>query len=122
MTTETVQDRSFSLRRVLREFRRPLIGGLILVVLDAVAGLLGPYLVKTGIDSGVQTGSGVILAIASGLFLVVTLADMVDEIAETFVTGRLAQRVMLSPCASASSPSCSVSRSTTTSARWAAES
>jgi ATP-binding cassette subfamily B protein len=96
ITTETAQDRSFSLRRVLREFRRPLAVGLILVVLDAVAGLLGPYLVKTGIDGGVQTGSGVILALASGLFLVVTLADMIDEIAETFITGRLAQRVMLS--------------------------
>jgi ATP-binding cassette, subfamily B, bacterial len=96
MITETAQDRSFSLRRVLREFRRPLAIGLVLVVLDAVAGLLGPYLVKTGIDGGVETGSGMILALASGLFLVVTLADMIDEIAETFVTGRLAQRVMLS--------------------------
>jgi len=94
--TETKQDRNFSLLRLLREFRRPLIGGLILVVLDAVAGLLGPYLVKTGIDSGVQTGSASILFLASGLFLVVTLADLIDEIAETFVTGRIAQRVMLS--------------------------
>ena len=93
---ETAQDRNFSLLRLLREFRRPLIGGLILVVLDALAGLLGPYLVKTGIDSGVESGSASILFLASGLFLVVTLADLVDEIAETFVTGRIAQRVMLS--------------------------
>jgi ATP-binding cassette subfamily B protein len=96
LAAETVQDRSFTLGRVLREFRRPLIGGLVLVVLDAAAGLLGPYLVKTGIDGGVQVGSGAVLALASGLFLVVTLADLVDEIAESFVTGRLAQRVMLS--------------------------
>jgi ATP-binding cassette subfamily B protein len=96
LQAETKQDRSFSLGRLLREFRRPLAGGLVLVVLDAVAGLLGPYLVKTGIDNGVQVGSGVVLAIASGLFLLVTLADLVDEVAETFVTGRLAQRVMLS--------------------------
>ncbi|HEY4267487.1 MAG TPA: ABC transporter ATP-binding protein [Galbitalea sp.] len=93
---ETVQDRSFSLPRLLREFRKPLILGLVLVVLDAVAGLLGPYLVKTGIDGGVETGSVGILFLASGLFLVVTLADLIDEIAETFVTGRIAQRVMLS--------------------------
>ncbi|HEY5231044.1 MAG TPA: ABC transporter ATP-binding protein, partial [Galbitalea sp.] len=93
---ETAQDRNFSLLRLLREFRKPLIGGLILVVLDALAGLLGPYLVKTGIDGGVETGSVNILFLASGLFLVVTLADLVDEIAETFVTGRIAQRVMLS--------------------------
>jgi ATP-binding cassette subfamily B protein len=96
LAQETVQDRSFTLWRLLREFRRPLIGGLVLVVLDAAAGLLGPVLVKTGIDSGVQAGSTAVLALASGLFLVVTLADLVDEIAETFITGRLAQRVMLS--------------------------
>ncbi len=93
---ETKQDRSFTLLRLLREFHRPLIGGLILVVLDAVAGLLGPYLVKTGIDGGVETGSAGILFLASGLFLVVTIADLFDEIAESIVTGRLAQRVMLS--------------------------
>jgi ATP-binding cassette subfamily B protein len=93
---ETVQDRSFSLRRLLREFRRPMIAGLILVVLDAAAGLVGPYLVKTGIDGGVETGSAAVLFLASGLFLVVTLADLIDEIAETLITGRLAQRVMLS--------------------------
>ncbi len=93
---ETAQDRSFTLWRLLREFRRPLIGGLVLVILDAVAGLLGPYLVKTGIDGGVEAGSSAILFLASGLFLVVTLADLVDEIASALVTGRLAQRVMLS--------------------------
>ncbi|HEY5320720.1 MAG TPA: ABC transporter ATP-binding protein, partial [Galbitalea sp.] len=93
---ETHHDRGFTLGRLLREFRRPLALGLLLVVLDAVAGLLGPYLVKTGIDGGVGTGSATILFLASGLFLVVTLADLIDEVAETFVTGRVAQRVMLS--------------------------
>ncbi|MCU1528472.1 MAG: transporter transrane region, partial [Frondihabitans sp.] len=61
-----------------------------------LAGLLGPYLVKTGIDSGVQKGSLTVLFVAAGLFLVVTLADLVDGMAETFVTGRVAQRVMFS--------------------------
>ena len=93
---ETRQDRQFSLLRLVGEFRRPLIFALVLVVLDAVAGLLGPYLVKTGIDGGVANGSSGILILASGLFLVVTLADLIDEVAETFVTGRIAQRVMLS--------------------------
>jgi ATP-binding cassette subfamily B protein len=93
---EMVQDRHFTLGRLLREFRRPLFLGLLFVVIDAVAGLLGPVLVKSGIDNGVQTGSTVVLFIASGLFLVITMADLLDEIAETFVTGRLAQRVMLS--------------------------
>ncbi len=93
---ETRQDRGFTLGRVLAEFRRPLLLGLLFVVVDAVAGILGPYLVKTGIDGGVETGSAAVLFIASGFFLLVTLADLIDEIAETFVTGRIAQRVMLS--------------------------
>ena len=56
----------------------------------------GPILVKTGIDNGVAKGSEAVLFAASAVFLVITLADMVDEIGETFVTGRAAQRIMLS--------------------------
>ncbi|CAN5320808.1 hypothetical protein BH09ACT6_BH09ACT6_03090 [soil metagenome] len=93
---ETVADKDFTLLRLLKEFRRPLAIGLVLVVLDAVAGLLGPVLVKTGIDSGVQAGSAAVLFGASTLYLIVTLADLVDVVASTFVTGRIAQRVMLS--------------------------
>ncbi|MCU1479254.1 MAG: transporter ATP-binding protein [Subtercola sp.] len=93
---ETTHDKRFSLLRLLSEFRRPLALGLVLVVIDAVAGLLGPVLVKTGIDDGVQAGSAAVLFAASGLYLLVTLADLLDEVASTFVTGRIAQRVMLS--------------------------
>ena len=45
---------------------RPLLLGLVLVVLDALAGLAGPYLVKTGIDNGVATGSRGVLFAAAG--------------------------------------------------------
>jgi ATP-binding cassette subfamily B protein len=93
---ETRQDRTFSLRRLLFEFRRPLLVGLALVVLDGVFSLLGPVLVKEGIDGGVATGSEAVLFAASAIFLAVTLADLINGIAETFVTGRTAQRVMLS--------------------------
>lgn len=93
---ETVQNRDFSLGTLLREFRKPLLLALLFVVIDAVAGLLGPTLVKTGIDSGVQKGSEAVLFGAAGLFLLVTLADLFDGMAETFVTGRVAQRVMMS--------------------------
>ncbi|HEY4277138.1 MAG TPA: ABC transporter ATP-binding protein [Conexibacter sp.] len=93
---ESRHERGFTLRKLLREFRKPLGLGLVLVVLDALAGLAGPVLVKTGIDNGVAKGSSAVLFIASGIYLVVTLADMLDEVAETFVTGRTAQRVMLS--------------------------
>jgi ATP-binding cassette subfamily B protein len=88
--------RGFTLRKLLREFRLPLLLGLVLVVLDALAGIAGPVLVKNGIDEGVAAGSQAALFTASALFLAVTLADLVDEVGETFVTGRTAQRVMLS--------------------------
>jgi ATP-binding cassette subfamily B protein len=94
--SESRRDSGFTLARLLNEFRRPLLVGLILVILDALAGLAGPFLIKTGIDNGVSAGSELVLFVASGLFLVITLADLVNEIAETFITGRAAQRIMLS--------------------------
>ena len=97
-TSSASRDRtgSFSLLRLLREFRRPLLLGLVLVVIDGLMTLAGPVLVKTGLDDGVSKGSSVVLFAAAGVFLVVTLVDLVDEIGETFVTGRTAQRIMLS--------------------------
>ncbi|MEO8889887.1 MAG: ABC transporter ATP-binding protein [Jatrophihabitantaceae bacterium] len=96
LARESRPDSKFTLRRVLGEFRRPLLIGLVLVVLDSIAGLLGPILVKTGIDSGVAHGSTSVLFVASAAFLVITLADLVNQIAETFVTGGAAERIMLS--------------------------
>jgi ATP-binding cassette subfamily B protein len=93
---ESRPDREFALLRLLREFRRPLLWGLILVVLDSVAGLAGPVLVKTGIDDGVAKGSTGVLWAASLIYLVISLADLADQIGETFVTGRAAERIMLS--------------------------
>jgi len=93
---ESRRDRAFNLRRLLAEFRRPLLVGLVLVVIDALASLAGPVFVKTGLDSGVAKGSLATLLIVSGVYLAITLVDLVDEIAETFVTGRAAQRIMLS--------------------------
>ncbi len=93
---ETQRDAGFSLRRLIREFRRPLLGGLSLVVLDALAGIAGPVLVRTGIDRGVVAGSLASLLLVSGVALVIALGDLGVQIGETFVTGRVAQRVMLS--------------------------
>ncbi|TWE10100.1 ABC transporter ATP-binding protein [Rudaeicoccus suwonensis] len=93
---ESTHQPDFSLRRLLGEFRRPLLIGLVLVVVDALAGLLGPVLVKTGIDDGVSADSRSVLFLAAGGLLVVSLADLLDQVAETFVTGRAAERIMLS--------------------------
>ncbi|MGC8627831.1 MAG: ABC transporter ATP-binding protein, partial [Acidimicrobiales bacterium] len=96
LATEAAPDPRFSLWRLLRQFRAPLVVGLCLVVLDALAGLAGPFLVRTGIDRGVSTGSVSVLFVASAAYLAFTVADLVDQIGETFVLGRLAQRIMLS--------------------------
>jgi ATP-binding cassette subfamily B protein len=93
---EAAQDRAFNLARLLREFRRPLLAGLALVVVDALASLAGPVLVKTGLDAGVAKGSLSVLFASAAVYLVVVLADLVDEMGGTFVTGRTAQRIMLS--------------------------
>ena len=93
---ESVQDRRFNLRRLLMEFRRPLLrrsraGG------PGRPGGVG----RTGAREGGarrRRGPGLAgrLALASAVYLFVTLADLVVEIGETFVTGRAAQRIMLS--------------------------
>jgi ATP-binding cassette subfamily B protein len=93
---ESRRERGFTLGQLLREFRRPLLVGLVLVVLDALAGLAGPVLVKTGVDNGVAAGSRSVLFTASAIYLVITLVDLLDQIGETFVTGRTAERAMLS--------------------------
>ncbi len=93
---EARHDRDFRLAGLLREFRRPLLIGLVLVILDALAGLAGPVLIKEGVDNGVSAGSQAVLFVASAIFLIVTLADLIDQVGETFVTGRAAERIMLS--------------------------
>jgi ATP-binding cassette subfamily B protein len=91
---ETRPDPAFSMGRLVSEFRWPFALGLLLVVLDAVAGLLGPWLVRTGIDDGVAADAAHVLWWASAAFLLVVLVDLIDQVAETFVTGRTSERVM----------------------------
>jgi ATP-binding cassette subfamily B protein len=93
---ESRHERAFSLAALLRRFPKPLLLGLVLVIGDALAGLAGPWLVKHGVDSGITGGSAGVLYAAAGAFLVVVLLDLVDQSASTFVTGRTAERIMLS--------------------------
>lgn len=96
LTHESRHQRDFGLGKILREFRRPLLFALVFVVIDAVAGLLGPAVVKAGIDEGVTEGIVGVLFVASGVYFVIAIADMFTGMAEAFVTGRTAQRIMLS--------------------------
>ncbi|MEV7185508.1 ABC transporter ATP-binding protein [Kitasatospora sp. NPDC093102] len=87
-------DPDFTLRRLLRPFRTPLLLALLLVALDAAAGLVLPVLIRHGIDEGVRKGLMSGVAVASLTALVVVLLDRVVQGAENRVSGRTGERVL----------------------------
>jgi ATP-binding cassette subfamily B protein len=87
-------DPRFRLGEFLRPFRRPLALGLALVVLDALAALAGPALVRAGIDRGVVDGAEGVLWAVTLAFLAVTLADWWVVWAQQRQTGRTAERLL----------------------------
>ncbi len=91
---ETRLGEQFVFRRFLRPYRAALAFGVLLVTLDGVATLLGPGLVKAGLDRGVAAGSTAALFAVSGAFLAVTLLDWLDMWGQTLVTGRTAERLL----------------------------
>jgi ATP-binding cassette subfamily B protein len=91
---EAEHDPSFTLRNFLRPFRKPLAAGLALVLVDSVATLLGPVLIRAGLDDGVAKASVGALAVVSVLFALVTVADLGDSMAQVLVTGRTAERLL----------------------------
>ncbi|MFE7590145.1 ABC transporter ATP-binding protein [Kitasatospora sp. NPDC057512] len=87
-------DPDFTLRRLLRPFRSPLLIALLLVALDAAAGLVLPVLIRHGIDEGVRKGLMSGVAVAALAALVVVLLDWVVQSAENRVSGRTGERVL----------------------------
>ncbi|WP_171166191.1 ABC transporter ATP-binding protein [Streptomyces sp. I05A-00742] len=87
-------ERAYGLRQLLRGFGAPLAVSLLLVAVDAVAGLLLPVLIRHGIDQGVERlALGAVWA-ASGLALLVVVVQWAAQIGETRVTGRTGERVL----------------------------
>jgi ATP-binding cassette subfamily B protein len=91
---ESEPDPGFTLRRFLHPYRWPLVGGLVLVVLDTLATLAGPALVSSGIDGGVVARSQSGLWAATAAFGAVVVADWVDTWALQRYTGRTAERLL----------------------------
>jgi ATP-binding cassette, subfamily B, bacterial len=85
---------AFSLARFIRPYRAALALGLGLVVTDTVFTLLGPFLVRRGIDHGVLHHDEGALWIAAALFLVVALSDWIVTWGYTLITGRTAERLL----------------------------
>ncbi|MGH9127034.1 MAG: ABC transporter ATP-binding protein [Acidimicrobiales bacterium] len=92
---EARHDDDFRLWRFSRPYRAGLALGMVLVVLDALATIVGPVLVRSGIDNGIEKGASSALFLAAGLFLFVTVADLVISMAQTFITGRTSERMLL---------------------------
>ncbi|MEU4093048.1 ABC transporter ATP-binding protein [Streptomyces sp. NPDC026673] len=87
-------DKDFGLRSLLRGFRGPLLFSLLLVAVDALAGLLLPVLIRHGIDSGVREAALGAVWVASLLGLAVVAAQWAAQWGSTRLTGRTGERVL----------------------------
>ncbi len=91
---QTRVDTRFRFRGFLRPFRWPLVAGLVLVTLDGLATLAGPWLIRFGINEGVAKDAQRALWAASVAFLAITLADWWVMWAQTRVMGRTSERML----------------------------
>ncbi|MGH7877405.1 MAG: ABC transporter ATP-binding protein, partial [Candidatus Dormibacteraceae bacterium] len=78
----------------LGRWKWQLLLGFSLVVLDALAELLGPVLIQNGIDKGVERAALGTVLLAALAFLIVVLADLVVSLLQIFITGRTAERAL----------------------------
>jgi ATP-binding cassette subfamily B protein len=83
-----------SMRTLLRGHRRTLVVGTVLVGLNALAALAGPYLIRIGVERGVQEADEGWLWIASGLFVVSVVAMRGLTWVAAIVTSRLGQDLL----------------------------
>ena len=89
-------DPHFSLGRFVRPFRGALAVGVLLVAVDALAGLAGPALVRAGVAQGVTRHSTGGLTAATAVFALVVLVDWWALWAAARWTGRLSERLLYS--------------------------
>jgi len=94
VAVEAAPGESFHLGRFLRPYRGWLAIGFALVAVDAVLTLLGPLMVRQGIDHGVGHSDKHALWIASAIFFMAALGDWACTRLYTLVTGRTAERLL----------------------------
>ncbi|HRE00255.1 MAG TPA: ATP-binding cassette domain-containing protein, partial [Ilumatobacteraceae bacterium] len=87
---------AFRILRFARRWRRWLAIGLALVATDAVLTVLGPAIMRFGIDHGISAGDGAVLRGAALVFVIVGLSDWCVTWVGAVVTGRTAERMLLS--------------------------
>ena len=91
---EAEASENFRLRDFVRPYRRPLLIGFGLIIVDTLLTLVGPFLVLKGLDQGVAAKDMQVVWIASIVFLAATLLDWVVTWAYTRYTGRTAERLL----------------------------
>jgi ATP-binding cassette, subfamily B, bacterial len=87
-------DLHFTLRRLLRPFAIALIAGLLLDGLDAVASIALPWLMRGGIDHGIEAGAFRVIILISLAGLAIVLADWLVNAVQTVVVGRNGERLL----------------------------
>ncbi|WP_405668520.1 ABC transporter ATP-binding protein [Streptomyces sp. NBC_00055] len=87
-------DPAFHLGTLLRPFRVPLLLGLMLVALDALAQITVPVLVRQGVDQGVAHHAGGVLLAAAAAAAVVVAANWLIGVAQVRTTGRTGERLL----------------------------
>jgi ATP-binding cassette subfamily B protein len=88
------RDSGFSLRRLLRPFVWLLGLGLLLEAADALASLLIPALIRSGVDHGILGGAYHAIATVSILGLLLVVVDWIVESVQTMVAGRTGERLL----------------------------
>ncbi len=89
-----VVEPTFSCWGFVRRWRRLLGLGIGLVVIDSVTNLLGPTVVRFGVDRGIEPGRTGMLWAATALALLVALASWGNAVVEQLVTGSTAEKVL----------------------------
>ncbi|MGH8996937.1 MAG: ATP-binding cassette domain-containing protein, partial [Acidimicrobiales bacterium] len=86
----------FKFPAFIRPFLPQLAVGVVLVIIDAAAGLVGPSFTGVSVNSVLFHHQETLLWVLSGLFFAVTMIDWADEWIQTFWTGRTSERMLYS--------------------------
>ncbi|MEU6986465.1 ABC transporter ATP-binding protein [Streptomyces sp. NPDC046324] len=94
MEVASAAEPDLGLGRLLRPFRGPLLIGLLLVALDALAQIAVPVLVRHGVDDGVAQGARGALLAAAAAAAVVVAANWAVGVLQVGTTGRTGERLL----------------------------
>lgn len=87
-------EKPFRFVAYLRPYLPQLLIGVLFVVLDAAAGLLGPYLIGFGTGHGIDLGVEHVLFAVAAIYLGVQFLDWADMWIENFWNGRTSERLL----------------------------